>query len=85
MGLVSKAEWDYLLEDPIARVKSPGVTSGCGGCENARQMPPDSATGIDPLFDWVKNHPRDLDQHAEKIRELASRVDHVTAFVKRRE
>lgn len=71
-------EWSKLIADPVGY----GATSKGG-----RPATPDTAVdhNLDTLFDTVKAQPRDLDQHADKLRELAGQVDHVTTFCKRRE
>jgi hypothetical protein len=93
--LLSEAEWDHLLADPVAHVTPPGgrVSGGCGQPRAAAAVsprspwpqPPDGPQNLDTLFEWAKSVPRDLEKHADKIRELASQAGHVTAFVKRRE
>lgn len=40
-------------------------------------------TTLDDIFTWVKKRPGDIEQHADKIRELASEAQHVTAFTRR--
>ena len=83
-GLMRESEWNALIADPIGNEK-PVILANSSTCGGGRSQPEREPQGLDELFAWVKSHPRDLDQHAERIRALASEAEHVTAFVKRRE
>jgi len=88
-NLLYEREWKHLLVDPVSHLTPPGG-SGCGA---QRAVEPESPfrqivpgpQSLDTLFEWCKVRPRDLEKHADKIRELASQALHVTAIVKRRE
>lgn len=90
--LMPEREWKYLLVNPIEHTTPPGAAP-CGGASKTQArntsspfpQPPADATDLDAIFEWCRSLPRDLDQHAEKIRELAGEASHVTAVVKRRE
>ncbi len=87
-GLLSAAEWDQLVADPIKyHQQAQRAPRKQFAQRSARDlpMPPVGDHNLDTLFDWAKQQPRDLDQHADKIRELASQALHVTAICKRRE
>ena len=51
---------------------------------NGLPLPPPTLT-LDGLFDWTKTVKRDWNEHLPKLRELASKCQHVTEFTKRRE
>lgn len=80
-GLFSQQEWEAVLAGALE--PPPGVNEGCGACGTKPQ--PKADTNLDELFAWVRSTPRDLDKHADKIREFAAGADRITAFVKRRE
>jgi hypothetical protein len=94
-GLFPRDQWLYLLENPVARIR-PGQSvdvaaaapakqePGCPTCNGGRPQPPESAT-LQQIHDFLKSHPRDLDKHLDKIRELAAGAAHVTEIAKRRE
>jgi hypothetical protein len=81
-GLLSSAEWDRLVSNPIGYAQSAPAPARPA---STRPLPPNGEHNLDTLFAWCAAVPRDLDQHAAKIRELAGQVLHVTAIVKRRE
>lgn len=68
-GKISEVDWEAL-------VRNPDYKRSCGTCQRA--------ASLDDLFARVKSHPRDLDQHADWLRDLAS-GKRVVAFVKRKE
>jgi hypothetical protein len=71
-GTFSQSEWDKLLADPINYpINLVPVTN--------------KDKALDSLFIETINKPRDLNEHAEALRKLASRVKSITAFVKRGE
>jgi hypothetical protein len=86
-GWLSAGEWDAIVRDPVNYQVSQSSCGGVAKQPTASQFPqpPDETHTLDTLFAWCKSQKRDLDQHAEKIRELASAAKHVTAVVKRRE
>lgn len=93
-GLLSVQEWDALVADPVKFLVQPPKLQNAtpaGGCGNTQKtashfpQPPDGDHNLDTLFDWCASVPRDLDKHANTLREYAAKVSHVTAVVKRRE
>lgn len=75
--LMSEKDWNYLVDNPVEHVSAPCGT--CGG-----PQPADGMT-LDQVFEWTKSQPRDMEIHMDRFRELASKCEHVTAMVKRRE
>lgn len=82
-GLFPQSDWDRLVADPVNSGEANCPSKKCGGA--ASRVQPQTAATIDDLFAWVVKTPRDLDQHAMKIKEFAAKCDSVAAFVKRRE
>lgn len=83
-GKVNQDAWDYLLEDPIAHEEEP--PNACGSCgEKSGGNALAKAGTLDEVFIMLQSMPRDLDQHMDKLAELAGQVEHVTEFSKRRE
>jgi hypothetical protein len=80
-GLIKRETWDALTTDAIALETEPKVNSTCGGCSGTA---PDF-TSVDEAFNRVSQISRDLDKHMPKLRELASKCEHVTEFSGRRE
>lgn len=78
-GKIKEEDWNRLVQNPEYRPQAPG----CTAFDNRTAQP--AAKTLDELYDAVKKTPRDLDQHADYVRELASSSPRVTAFVKRRE
>lgn len=81
--------WDALVADPVnfatpAPRQPPAAPAQTVATADDR-YPPVGDHNLDSLFRWCKSRPRDLDQHADKIRDLASQVSRITAIVKRRE
>jgi len=83
---VKQEAWDYLLQDPERRLEMPpgGVSPGQTNSGPSRPQPPDGAD-LEAVFKWCKRTPRDIDQHLDALREVASKVSRVTAITKRRE
>jgi hypothetical protein len=73
----SEKDWAYLLENPVEHISAPCGT--CGG-----PQPADNMT-LDQVYEWTKSQPRDMETHMDRFRELASKCNHVTAMVKRKE
>lgn len=82
-GPLTQADWEHLVDDPVAHVNPEDKSAGCKGCPQNKSI--DDTTSLNQLFDVLSKIPRDLDQHMPKLRELASQCDHVTEFTKRRE
>lgn len=80
---LSQQAWAQILEGATEPEQSSANTS-CSSCTGGRAQPPVSLS-LDELYAWVQSVPRDLDQHAGKIREIASQASSIRAFVKRRE
>lgn len=72
-GRMSPEAWEKLIADPINATAPKGTPP----------EKPHSPATIESLFERVKNAPRDLDKHADAIRQMAGEAEHVTAFVKR--
>lgn len=88
--LLSEENWKYLVADPVAHEQPPksdaNCKTGCGGNKKpSRSQPPEELKTADELRAWMKSQPRDLDQHLDKLAELASQCQHVTEISKRRE
>lgn len=95
-GLFSSAEWDAVLAGAVSPPQPPRAAAApAGSCQScasggqpgaraSRSLPPEGAS-LDELFAWVKATPRDLDLHADYVRQVAAQARRVVAFVKRRE
>lgn len=88
--LLREEAWQYLIADPIAHDQPPksdaSCKAGCGGSKKpSRPQPPEELKTADELRAWMKSVPRDLDQHLDKLAELASQCQHITEISKRRE
>lgn len=77
-NLMTEAEWKLLLADPVGAERQP-ATITAGGNKAA------APSSLNMLVDWTKANPRDLEKHADKLRELTADAQHVTALVKRQE
>lgn len=84
-GVMSLSQWQYLTKDPIARENPPEQEKkpGCGTCGGGSKTI--DFTTVEEAFDIVKAIPRDLNEHMDKLKELAAQVKHVTEFSERRE
>lgn len=100
-GLVPEEQWDHVVKTGEFPGTPAGAAApakvGCSACSGKplRAQPPDGYS-LESLFSWVKGQPRDLDQHADRIRYWAGQSNtprsnsieangRITAFVKRRE
>lgn len=96
-GLMPREQWLFLLDNPVAHV-APGQQTAagpaaapapigagqdCPTCPGGRHQPPENAT-LQDVYTFIQSKPRDLDQHMNKLRELAA-GQHVTEITKRRE
>ncbi len=84
-----QAIWEELIKDPV-NAPSPQPTAPQAptlGSQRLNQNSPQPPTGAtaDEIYDWCRAIPRDLEQHLPKLRELASKCEHVTEISKRRE
>jgi hypothetical protein len=86
-GKVPQHEWDHLVAHGEFPAAAGGVAPGCSACNGQplRDQPSEGVKSLEDLFDWVKSKPRDLDQHADRIRGWSAKAKRVAAFVKRRE
>lgn len=89
-AMLTPAEWEHLVADPVANKISPRAeqpSGGCGGCGKAAgRQPGDDVASLEELVGFLTQEaPRDLDKHAEYVGDLVGRVDHATLIVKRRE
>lgn len=78
-GLMHQQQWDHIVKDPIEAGKTKlNFVSG---------LPQPRASVTHPLHfvQFVKENPRDLDQHIDKLFELSSQVEHATELTHRRE
>jgi len=77
-----QAWWDYLLVDPIRHEEAPNQLKER---KSMRPQPNRTAT-LPEILEWaVSKNKRDLDEHLYYLKDLADKVEHVTAFEKRRE
>ncbi len=99
-GLMSEKDWQYLLADPIAHTapgqRTPFNRDPTGSASKsppqppaspaaaARPQPPDGAT-VPEIHAFLREIPRDLDQHLDQLRDLATGATHVVEITKRRE
>lgn len=69
---INKKDWDYLVTNPI---------------ENISVLPNGSSKNmtLEQIFDWTKKQPRDMEEHMDRFRDIASKCNHIVAIVKRKE
>lgn len=82
---LSQADWDYLVEDPIKHSEEPKNSSSPVPKQSGLPQPGTDVNNLKELFTWMKSQKRDLEQHADKLYELASKCNHVTEISTRRE
>ncbi|MFA5766663.1 MAG: glycosyltransferase [Candidatus Paceibacterota bacterium] len=70
---IDEKSWNYLLEDPIGHIFSP-----CAGCQRIGNT-------IEEAFVWTESHPHNMGKYMPRFRDLASKCNHITAFVKQKE
>jgi glycosyl transferase family 2 len=80
-GLFPKDLWEKLLANPT----SGEIPQAQTVMTESRPQPRASLHDHTELIAWVKENPRDLDQHVDKLAELAAKCNHVTEFTHRRE
>ena len=90
-GLMSKEDWGVLLSDPI-RLKDPPVpsvaadaSSSCSTCGNPSPEENLKFSDKEQVYAYLRAKDRDLNEHMDKLRELATGLDHVTEICNRRE
>lgn len=81
-----QAQYDHLVKNPIAHIVFgaviPDEDEECNGC-GAKSLKGDT---VEAIFNQLKTIPRDLNQHMDKLRELAASVSgDVAEFTHRRE
>jgi hypothetical protein len=79
--LSKQEEWDHLVADPINHVDPP---PGCSSCGPKLTKPEILESAVD-AFNFLKPIERDINQHMDKLRELASQCKSITEFTIRRE
>ena len=68
-------QFDALAADPVTY---PPRVSACGGCKPPAQQYAD--VSLDDLFNKARSTPSDINEHCDKLRELASQSDVVVEF-----
>ena len=88
-GSVPKHEWDSLVEDPLRELpknlmapEKDKPKKGCGSCDKDDKNPPQS---LDERYEYASKSPSDLNEHCEKLKELASQSSVVVDFSMRPE
>jgi hypothetical protein len=88
-NLIQESLWNNLLEDPIANEQPLEEGGKCSPCEAARKLQgstlEDEEAPVEKVFEIVANVKRDLDEHLEFLRDLASDCNHITEISKRKE
>lgn len=86
--MMHPSEWEQLLENPIGYESGPPQPyvppKNAPRPANLPQSPASVQTHAD-LMAWAKTEKRDLDQHLDKLAELAGQCQHVTEVTHRRE
>lgn len=77
--LMSEDKWKQLIANP-EKLESEAQCSTCGGSQTIPAF-----NSLDAVFDKIKATPRDLNEHMDKIKELAGNVKTVTEISNRRE
>lgn len=99
-GKLPPFAWEHLVADPVKNIDPPNVHAGVAKSatvvaaasdktwkptsRNGLPLPPADLT-LDDVFSWCRVVPRDWNEHLDKLRELASKCEHVTEMTKRRE
>lgn len=73
-------EWEYLLADPEGHAVLPGSLKIKHNRAQAERVFP-----LETMFEKLKNTPRDINEHMDYLRELASKCESVTEFSYRKE
>jgi hypothetical protein len=89
-GLLLDTIWDRLIEDPIKNeLEEKEEGEKCSPCEAARKIQgstlEEEGAPVEKVFEIVSNVKRDLDEHLEFLRDLASDCKHITEISKRKE
>lgn len=89
-GRMPIAEWEFLLADPIRHDQDAAYRTFVEKTKiklspSGMPLPPETVNTPAALLEWCKKIPRDLDQHLDRLAELAAECEHVTEFSKRRE
>lgn len=79
-GLIKQESWDALIANPIALTEEPCTT--CGGKQPDQEI---DYSSVDSVYSYVRNIPRDLNEHMETLRKYADMCTRVTEFSNRHE
>ena len=79
-NLITENDWKILTENPDNPPTEPPQPEkkSCGVCGGKSSI--DSSKTLEELYKIVKETPSDINEHTEKLRELASQCDHVVEF-----
>lgn len=86
-NLFPKEEWEELIADPVNTVMprtAPAAVKASTQGQSASKIPPEW-NSFDAIAKFVKDNPRDLNEHVDRIIKLVSECDSVVSVVKRRE
>lgn len=75
-GLMPVNEWEALVANPTMELPN-APTTGCGGCGG---NPPASEVTLEKLYEMASKNPSDINEHAEKLKELSSQCESVVEF-----
>lgn len=89
-------EWNELIKDPVntthpkGKGANPAISVGskgnsCGSCGNKSKSKTVSFPSIEEYFHSVEETPRDINEHMQKLRELAASCSRILEFSIRRE
>jgi cephalosporin hydroxylase len=77
-GLITRGDWDHLLSaDPPPLDPPSAEAKKCGTCGGGVVA---AAADIDSLFDRVSKTPSDINEHCERLKDLAAQCESVTEF-----
>lgn len=76
-GLMPDAEWDALIADP-EKAGQALPPSSCGSC-GKKSVAVESRT-LEELYADAASTPSDINEHCDKLKELAAQCEHVTDF-----
>lgn len=89
---ITMGDWEELLTNPLTTTEQPSTPSkkACAippsmPGQSGRNLPPPQFHTVEGLYQWVKDTPRDLNEHWQYVKSLARKCRTITAFTKRRE